>query len=95
MDFLLPVAGLMFAGIAVWLAFSSSGVVKAISTGASDLSHETLRVTRKQTVISAGCGTLAGMIQAWEGDLLIAGVWVLFLAIQSSNFGKVQTRLRG
>ena len=95
MDFLLPSAGLIFAGTAVWLAFSSSGVISTISTGASDVSNETLRAARKKTAISAWCGTLAGMIQAWEGDLLIAGVWVLFLAAQSCNFGKVQTRLRG
>lgn len=85
------ILGTAFAAMAVFVSFQSSSALRDISRGSREFSPRELASISARVWLSLGCGTAAGMAQAWEGNAMVAVVWAVFVALQCANLGTVRT----
>lgn len=94
MEWILPVSGLILAGVAVLFSFLTAGDVKVGGAG-----KEQMGVTRLQSCLSgiwlaSACAAGAGAIQSLEGDVLIVAVWGIFLMVQGFNINTIHSAIQ-
>lgn len=86
--------GTLFAIVAVVCSFWSAASIRTISKGNPPLSNKELGSVEAKVWMALVAGTIAGSSQSWEGDPLVALVWVVFVAVQCSNLGTVRSAKR-
>jgi cell division protein FtsX len=89
MVLLVSLLGLIFAGGALWLALSTSRILRGIAKKQIQADAELIRKTKTKIWLSIAFAIGAGMTQAWLGDVILGAVWLLFVAVQYSNLGTV------
>jgi len=94
MDWFLPLSGLVLGATAVVFSFRVAGDVKAIVSGANILGEKHLKATLRQLWTATGGAIGAGAIQSFEGDIIIATVWALFILVQGFNINAVHGVMR-
>lgn len=94
MDWILPVSGLILAGVAVLLSLLTAGDVKVAGEGKEQMGEARLQASLSRIWLASACAAGAGAIQSLEGDVLIVAVWGLFLMVQGFNINTIHSAIQ-
>lgn len=81
----------LFGAAAAILAFATASPVAKIAARAGNVREEERLNVKGKIWASMILSALAGMLQAWTGEIVIAVVWLVLVAVQIKNLRAVSS----
>lgn len=81
----------LLGAAAAILAFATASPVVEIAARAGNVREEERLSVKRKIWASMILSALAGMLQAWTGEIVIAVVWLVFVAVQIKNLRAVSS----